>query len=131
MVTSPEANRSFSTSTSVVTRVTSLPDRIFVEIRDVQCLQVRDELAAQIEHRALASPLHQVRLTEIEKESRNHHAEIQQTQLRESRPGVMRKPVVQQWENVGVLRGYQVAVDRQFRKQRSGDLKGGIDKQQR
>jgi hypothetical protein len=64
-------------------------DRILVEIRYVQRLQVRDELAAQVEHRALPGPLHQIRLAEIEKEPEHDHSEIEQTQLSESRPGIV------------------------------------------
>ena len=81
MVTIPELKSSLRTSTSVVTRVTRRPTGLPVEILNVEFLQVRHELAAQVEHRVLTGPLHQIRLAELESERADHDREIEQRNL--------------------------------------------------
>ena len=53
-VTTPEEKSSFSVSTSEVTRVMRRPDRVPVEVRNAETLQVREDLEAQVAHDALA-----------------------------------------------------------------------------
>ena len=54
-----------SASTSVVTRVTRRPTGIAIVEGEIQALQVRHQLAAQIEHGLLSDPLHEVLLAEV------------------------------------------------------------------
>ncbi len=50
----PEVNISLSASTSLVSRVTSRPDRIAVVEADVHALQVAEDLPPHVEHDLLA-----------------------------------------------------------------------------
>ena len=67
--TTPDVNISFNASTSVVTRVTSLPTGILIEEGNVQPLQMTEDLAAEIEHYFLAGPLHEIGLQKLQQES--------------------------------------------------------------
>ena len=63
-------------------------DRIAVEECDVQPLQVRHQLAAQVEHGALAGVLHDVRLAERREKTADEHTQVEQRDLREAGPAV-------------------------------------------
>ena len=58
MVTTPDVNRSFSTSTSDVTRVISRPTGIAVVVAQVEPLQVPVDRHPQVEHDPLPGQLH-------------------------------------------------------------------------
>ena len=47
-------------------------DRISIEILNIELLQVRHDLAAEVKHRVLAGPLHQIGLAEIDRARRGH-----------------------------------------------------------
>src|SRR6185437_16872949 len=62
--------------------------RIFIEEPDVHLLQVSEDLAAQIEHDHLSSPLHQVRLHKFQNKIEEQGSEIDQRNLPHADPGV-------------------------------------------
>ena len=66
--TTPDVNSSFSTSTSVVTRVISRPDRVAVVEPQVEPLQVAEHLHPQVEHDPLPDHLHRPGLQVLERE---------------------------------------------------------------
>ncbi len=105
------------------------PDRILIEVGDIEPLQVSHELTAQIKHRLLSCPLHQVRLSEIKKETEYDDTQVDQGNLGQSCEAIMRQPTVKERQHLRVFHGRQVAVDRQLCEQRSDNLKNRIDEQ--
>ena len=59
-------------------------DRILVEKRNMQALQMAENLAAQIEHYFLAGPLHVVGLQILEQEAEDEQANIDPCDLRDA-----------------------------------------------
>jgi len=82
--TTPEVNSSFRASTSVVTRVTRRPDRFLVVKADVHVLQMTENLAPQVEHDLLASPLHEVGLRELQDKTQSDNARVDSPNLRDA-----------------------------------------------
>ena len=100
-------------------------DGIAVVIGNVQALEMRHQIAPQVEHGALAGVLHEVRLAELEHEAHHNAAKVDQRQLGDADPGIRRKEAVE--GGVERLTGRdQVSIHRHFRQQRTENLRHGI-----
>jgi hypothetical protein len=83
-VTTPDVNRSFSTSTSEVTRVINRPDGIAVVEAQVEPLQVAVDGHPQVEHDPLPGQLHRPGLDVFGREADDQHR--RKTTASRSRP---------------------------------------------
>src|SRR5581483_7916858 len=76
-------------------------NRIAVEERDVQPLQVAENLAAQVEHYLLPGPLHYVRLGELQQEAEQQEADIHEGNLRDAGERAWAEEAVEQRVRLG------------------------------
>ena len=104
-------------------------DRIAVVEGDVEPLQVRHQLAAQIEHGELAGVLHQVRLRELAEEGADQHAQVEQTDAGQAVPGIGRQIAGRESAGICPGLGCKIAVDRDAGEQRTEHLQGGLHQQ--
>ena len=77
-------------------------NRILIEERDVQPLQVTEDLAAQVEHHLLPSPLHDVCLCELKQKTEQQDADIHCGNLRNTGQRPRAKKAVKQGMSLGV-----------------------------
>ncbi len=85
IASTPEVNISFSASTSLVTRVTSLPTGLRSKnAGDIRCRWRKISLP-HVEHDLLPGPLHQVGLQKLKHKRQQQGAEVEQADLRDAR----------------------------------------------
>ena len=103
--------------------------RVAVEEGQIQCLQVRHELLAQIEHGELAGVLHQVDLREFEDEGAHQHAQIQHAHRRQAIPGAGRQIAVDKRGDARGI-GREIAVHGNLGQQRAKHLQHRLQQQE-
>ena len=99
-------------------------DRILVEERDVQALQMAKDLAAQIEHHLLPAPLHDVGLGELEQETEQQQANVHARDLGDAGERIAAEEAVKQRVRFGVTG--QILVDGDFGEVRPQNIGAGF-----
>ena len=93
---------------------------IAVEERNVQLLQVAEDLRSQIEHHLLSHPLHDVGLGELEQEADQEQSNVDGRDLRDSHERLRTEETVEQGMGLRTIR--KVLVDRNFRQVRAENV---------
>ena len=101
-------------------------DGVAVEEGYMERLDVTEDLAAEIEHDLLSSPLHHVGLQELEQEGEGESAEIERTDLRDALDGVAAEMAGEPGKLAGS--GREEGVDGYFHEERARNVGGRLDK---
>ncbi len=100
-------------------------DGISVEERDVQPLQMAEDLRPQIEHHLLPRPLHDVGLGEFEQEADQQESNVDCRNLRDAHQGLAAEEAIEQRMRLGAAG--EIFIDRNLGQVGANDVGAGLE----